>query len=60
MTLELDGDQVRLLHEVLGLQLRALLAEIAHTDDRAFRDDLRIRHQHLDDIRQRLAPLAGG
>jgi hypothetical protein len=50
----LDTDDMRLLDEVLSQHLRGLLGEIAHADDRAFRDDLRARHERIDVLRQRL------
>jgi hypothetical protein len=50
----LDSDDMRLLDEVLSQYLRGLLAEIAHADDRAFRDQLRARHEQVDALRRRL------
>lgn len=54
MKIEFDDTEVQLLEEVLGQHLRTLLTEIAHADDRAFRDQLRLRHEQVDAIRHRL------
>lgn len=50
----LDSDDIRLIDEVLSQHLRGLLGEIAHADDREYRDGLRERHERIDQLRQRL------
>ena len=50
----LDMDDMRLLDETLSQHLRGLLDEIAHTDDRDFRDELRGRYDRIDALRRRL------
>jgi hypothetical protein len=50
----LDSDDMRLIDEILSQHLRGLVAEIAHTDDRAFRDGLRERHDRVEALRCRL------
>jgi hypothetical protein len=51
---QFDADDIRILDEVLGQQLRTLLLEIAHADDREFRHALRERYERLESIRHRL------
>lgn len=52
--LQFDADDIRILDEVLSQQLRTLLFEIAHADDRRFRQSLQQRYERLASIRQRL------
>ena len=52
--LQFDADDIRILDEVLSQQLRTLLFEIAHADDRRFRLSLQQRYERLASIRQRL------
>ena len=47
----LDREEVLLLDEILSQYLRQLLSEIAHADDRAFRDDLRDRCERTEALR---------
>lgn len=58
----LDTADVRLLDDILSQHLRGLLVEIAHADDRAFRDELRGRHEEVEALRRRLTspPVAKG
>jgi hypothetical protein len=58
MTLHLTTTEVELLDEVLRQSLNGLLAEIAHADDRAFRQRLQDRHTQLDALRGRLTATA--
>jgi hypothetical protein len=51
---QFDADDIRILDEVLSQELRTLLMEIAHADDRLYRDALRERHARLASIRLRL------
>lgn len=50
----LDMDDMRLIDEILSLHLKGLVSEIAHADDRAFRDGLRERYEKVDALRRRL------
>jgi hypothetical protein len=50
----LDSDDMRLLDDILSQHLRSLLAEIAHADNRAFRDHLRDRYERVEALRRRL------
>jgi hypothetical protein len=54
MISDLTSADVLLLDEVIRQHLKGLLGEIAHADDRAYRDELRQRHEQLEDIRHRL------
>ncbi|HVV81590.1 MAG TPA: hypothetical protein VHE35_00880 [Kofleriaceae bacterium] len=54
MITDLTEADLPLLDQVIGLHLKGLLAEIADADDRAYREELRKRHEQLDDLRHRL------
>ena len=54
MMLAVTDEEARELDEVLDGQLRAMRGEIARTDDRAYRSDLRDRYDHLERLRLRL------
>ena len=60
MMLAVTDEEARVLDEMLEGQLRAMRLEIAHTDDRAFRSDLRDRYDHLERLRVRLKQMARG
>jgi hypothetical protein len=51
---QLDTDDTRLLDDVLSQQLRRLLLQIAHADDRSFRHQLRQRYEQLEAIRRKI------
>ncbi|MBI3185114.1 MAG: hypothetical protein HYZ28_23505 [Myxococcales bacterium] len=55
MTFELTDRQAEELRLVLESQLKRLLDEIAHSDDRAFRHSLQGSYDLLDELRQRLS-----
>lgn len=54
MLLELSATEARELKEALESTLRRLLEEIAHADQRAYRDMLRERHARLEQLSRRL------
>ena len=54
MMLAVTDEEARVLDEVLDAQLAEMRMEIARTDDRAFRSDLRDRYDHLERLRARL------
>lgn len=54
MLLEITAVEARDLKEVLDVSLRELLAEIDHTDNRAFRDMLRERYDRLEQLGRKL------
>ena len=56
----LDSDDIRLVDEILSQHLRGLVREIASTDDRDFRTELRQRYERIEALRARLVgrPLA--
>jgi hypothetical protein len=54
MMLAISDEESRELDEVLDSQLREMRGEIARTDDRAYRSDLRDRYDHLERLRLRL------
>ncbi len=54
MMLAVTDEEARELDEVLDARLREMRMEIAHTDDRAYRSDLRDRYDHLERLRLRL------
>jgi hypothetical protein len=58
--LAITDEEASVLDEVLDGQLRSMRLEIAHTDDRAFRSDLRDRYDHLERLRLRLKQTATG
>jgi hypothetical protein len=54
MMLPITDEEARELDQLLDGSLREMRGEIARTDDRAFRSDLRDRYDHLERIRLRL------
>ena len=60
MMLAVTDDEARELEQTLDDQLRAMRMELAHTDDRAYRSDLRDRYDHLERLRNRLKQMATG
>jgi hypothetical protein len=54
MMLAVTDEEARVLDEVLDAQLAEMRMELARTDDRAFRSDLRDRYDHLERVRARL------
>lgn len=54
MLLELSPPEARDLKQALESALRKLLEEIAHADQRAYRDMLRERYDRLDQLNRRL------
>ena len=51
MMLAVTDEEARVLDEVLDAQLAEMRVELARTDDRAFRSDLRDRYDHLERVR---------
>lgn len=54
MLLELSSVEARELKQALESALRVLLDEIAHADQRAFRDMLRERYDRMEALNRRL------
>jgi hypothetical protein len=54
MLLELSAPEARELKQSVESSLRRLLEEIAHADQRAYRDMLKERYERLDQLNQRL------
>lgn len=54
MLLELSTVEARELKEALDSALRVLLDEIAHADQRAYRDMLRERYDRMEQLNRRL------
>jgi beta-galactosidase GanA len=54
MLLELSSVEARELKQALDTALRGLLEEIAHADQRAFRDMLRERYERMEQLNRRL------
>ena len=54
MKIELDDKECETLREVLESYLSDLSSEIAHTDDRDFRDNLKDKRTTIENIAQRL------
>jgi hypothetical protein len=54
MHLELSSDEVVLLKDILESKHRNLLHELHHTDDRAFRDALKVRIDRLEGVLAKL------
>jgi len=57
MMLAVTAEEARVLDEVLDGKLKDMRLEIAKTDDRAYRSDLRDRYDHLERVRMRLQQL---
>jgi hypothetical protein len=60
MMLPVTDEEARELGEVLDEKLAAMRLEIAKTDDRAYRSDLRDRYDHLEQLQNRLKQLSTG
>lgn len=60
MMLPVTDEEATTLDEVLDQKLRDMRLEIAHTDDRAYRSDLRDRYDHLERLRLRLKQMSTG
>lgn len=60
MMLAVTDEEARVLDEVLDGKLRDMRLEIAKTDDRAYRSDLRDRYDHLERLRARLKQQSTG
>jgi hypothetical protein len=58
MMLTMAEEERRDLTEVLDGHLREMLLEIARTDDRDYRDDLRRRYERLERVHTRLCEAA--
>ena len=54
MLLELSASEAQELKQSLESSLRKLLEEIAHADQRAYRDMLRERYERLEQLNRRL------
>jgi hypothetical protein len=54
MLLELSTPEARELKQSLERSLHTLLEEIAHADQRAYRDMLRERYERLDQLNRRI------
>jgi hypothetical protein len=54
MLLELSHAEAQDLKQALDAALQGMLQEIAHTDQRAFREALRHRYDVLESVRRRL------
>jgi hypothetical protein len=54
MLLELSAIEARELKQALDSALRVLLDEIAHADQRAYRDMLRERYDRMEQLNRRL------
>jgi hypothetical protein len=54
MMLEMSQEDARELKQALDSALRVLLDEIAHADQRAYRDMLRERYDRLNQLNRRL------
>ncbi|MFL5345142.1 MAG: hypothetical protein ACJ8AT_10120 [Hyalangium sp.] len=54
MLLELSAPEARDLKQALEAALRQLLDEIAHADQRAYRDMLRERYDRLEQLNRRM------
>jgi hypothetical protein len=50
LLIELSDADTHLLRQILRNERKGLLMEIAHTDDRAFREDLRRRHERIETL----------
>jgi hypothetical protein len=53
-TIVMADEEIRDVAQVIDARLKELLLEIAKSDDREFRDDLRARHGRLERVKQRL------
>ena len=60
MMLPVTDEEATTLDELLDQKLRDMRLEIAHTDDRAYRSDLRDRYDHLERLRLRLKQMSTG
>ena len=60
MMLPVTDEEATALDQLLDQKLRDMRLEIAHTDDRAYRSDLRDRYDHLERLRIRLKQMSTG
>ena len=60
MMLAVTDEEARVLDELLEARLREMRLELAHTDDRAYRSDLRDRYDHIERLRARLKQTSMG
>jgi hypothetical protein len=60
MQLELSVLEAQDLKQALDSRIQELRDELAHTDRREFRHELRLTLDRLEEIQRRLAPLVGG
>jgi hypothetical protein len=60
MMLAVTDEEARVLDEALDATLKQMRLELAKTDDRAYRSDLRDRYDHLERLRLRLRELTTG
>jgi hypothetical protein len=58
MEFSLDAAEVDVLRESLEKERKELLLEIAHTDHRPLREELKLREELLEGILEKLAPQA--
>ncbi|KAB2884845.1 MAG: hypothetical protein F9K40_22460 [Kofleriaceae bacterium] len=52
MQIELSHPELSLLRELVNVQRKSLLNEIAHTDDRSYRTELQARYDRLERIEE--------
>ncbi|NOK08608.1 hypothetical protein [Corallococcus exercitus] len=57
MLLELSNDESRVLKDAVDSSLHTLLDEIAHADQREFKEALRQRYDRLAALQHRLEPI---
>ncbi|NOK22194.1 hypothetical protein [Corallococcus carmarthensis] len=57
MLLELSNEESRVLKDAVDSSLRTLLDEIAHADQREFKEALRQRYDRLAALQHRLEPI---
>ena len=60
MMLAVTDEEARVLDDLLDGALKQMRLELAKTDDRAYRSDLRDRYDHLERLRLRLKELSTG
>ncbi|NBD14425.1 MULTISPECIES: hypothetical protein [Corallococcus] len=56
MLLELSNDESRVLKDAIDSSLHALLEELAHAEQREFKEALRQRYDRLEALQRRLNP----
>ena len=60
MMLPVTDEEARVLDDALDATLQQMRLEIAKTDDRAYRSDLRDRYDNLERLQKRLKQMATG